>query len=74
MGIGQARNRVNAMSKARLALGFIIMLLGIAIIVRSTIAVVEKGLALNALWQPLILGSLMIAYGINRWRSWQVRR
>jgi len=61
------------MSKIRLGLGLIIMLLGIAIIVRSTMVVVEKGLALSTLWQPILLGSLMIAYGINRWRSWRVK-
>ncbi|GEM_PF-635585 len=71
MGVDQTG--YNAMSKVRLSLGFLIALLGIAIIVRSALVVAEKGLSLSALWQPLLLGSLMIAYGINRWRSWRAK-
>jgi hypothetical protein len=72
VGIGQEGDS-SAMSKIRLGLGFVIMLLGVTIIVRSALVVAEKGLALSALWQPILLGSLMIAYGINRWRSWRVK-
>ncbi len=61
------------MVKVRLALSLIIALLGVVIIVRSTMVVLEKGLELSVLWQPLILGSLMIVFGIYQWRSWRAK-
>ncbi len=61
------------MVKVRLALGLLIAFLGVTIIVRSAVVVVERGLGLSALWQPLILGGLMIAFGVHRWRSWRMK-
>lgn len=61
------------MVKLRLAFGFVIMLLGIIIILRSILVIVERNVGLSALWQPLILGALMIAFGIHRWRHWRVK-
>lgn len=62
------------MVKVRLALGFLIMLLGITIIVRSIWIAAGKNLGLSVLWQPILLGSLMIAFGVHRWLQWRTKR
>lgn len=61
------------MPKVRLALGFLIALLGAIIIVRSIWVAVGKNLGLGVLWQPIILGSLMIAFGVHRWLQWRIK-
>jgi len=61
------------MVKVRLALGFLIIILGIVIIVRSIWVAAEKNMGLSVLWQPILLGSLMIAFGVHRWLQWRIK-
>ena len=54
----------------RLVLATLMIALGWVIIGRSLWLVLTQGLAFSSLFLPVVVGILMIALGIHRWRSW----
>ncbi|MCS6963996.1 hypothetical protein [Thermoflexus sp.] len=54
----------------RLILAAMMIALGLVIIGRSLWLVISQGLALSSLLLPVIVGILMMALGVRRWRSW----
>ncbi len=53
-----------------LVLATLMIVLGVVIIGRSLWLVLGQGLALSSLFLPATVGILMMALGIQRWRSW----
>lgn len=54
----------------RLVLATLMIALGVMIIGRSFWLVLTQGLALSSLFLPVVVGILMMALGVRRWRSW----
>ncbi|MCS7250920.1 MAG: hypothetical protein RMK32_02185 [Anaerolineae bacterium] len=54
----------------RLILATMMIALGLVIIGRSLWLVISQGLAPLSLLFPVIVGILMTALGVRRWRSW----
>lgn len=54
----------------RLVLATLMIALGLMIIGRSFWLVLAQGLSLSSLFLPVVVGILMMALGVRRWRSW----
>jgi hypothetical protein len=54
-------------------MALLLVIVGISVMVRGVHHALAHSLGWHAIITPLVIGSLVIALGIARWRYWQTR-
>ena len=57
----------------RQGMALLLIIVGISVMVRGVHHALALSLGWHAIITPLVIGSLVIALGIARWRYWQTR-
>jgi hypothetical protein len=57
----------------RQGMALLLVIVGISVMVRGVHHALAHSLGWHAIIMPLVIGSLVIALGIARWRYWQTR-
>ncbi|MFA0762066.1 MAG: hypothetical protein HZLCBSQH_002179 [Candidatus Fervidibacterota bacterium] len=57
----------------RQGMALLLVIVGISVMVRGVHHALAHSLGWHAIITPLVIGSLVIALGIARWRYWQTR-